>query len=101
MLIFVQSVERAKALFHELVYDNIFVDVIHSERTQAQRENIIKKFRLGEIWVLIATDLLGRGMDFKVGLVRRCCLYMLLDRERLCRADVRSACARVYVISHI
>jgi ATP-dependent RNA helicase DDX52/ROK1 len=34
VLVFVQSVERAKALFHELVYDNINVDVIHSERTQ-------------------------------------------------------------------
>jgi ATP-dependent RNA helicase DDX52/ROK1 len=34
VLIFVQSVDRAKALFHELVYDNINVDVIHSERTQ-------------------------------------------------------------------
>lgn len=33
---------------------------------QAQRENVIKKFRMGEIWILVATDLLGRGMDFKV-----------------------------------
>ena len=36
MLIFVQSKERAKELFHELIYDGISVDVIHSERTQAQ-----------------------------------------------------------------
>ena len=36
VLIFVQSIERAKELFHELVYDNIHVDVIHSERTKAQ-----------------------------------------------------------------
>ncbi len=36
VLIFVQSVERAKELFHELVYDGINVDVIHSERTKAQ-----------------------------------------------------------------
>lgn len=36
MLIFVQSKERAKELFHELIYDGINVEVIHSERTQAQ-----------------------------------------------------------------
>ena len=36
VLIFVQSIERAKELFHELVYDGINVDVIHSDRTQAQ-----------------------------------------------------------------
>ena len=32
MLVFVQSIERAKELFHELVYDGMNVDVIHSER---------------------------------------------------------------------
>lgn len=36
VLIFVQSIERAKELFRELVYDGINVDVIHSERTQTQ-----------------------------------------------------------------
>ena len=65
MLIFVQSIDRAKELFHELVYDGIQVDVIHAERTASQRENIIRNFRLGKIWVLIATDLISRGVDFK------------------------------------
>ena len=32
MLVFVQSIERAKELFHELIYDGMNVDVIHSER---------------------------------------------------------------------
>ena len=36
VLIFVQSIDRAKELFHELVYDGINVDVIHSERTKSQ-----------------------------------------------------------------
>lgn len=65
ILIFVQSIDRAKELFHELVYEGIRVDLIHSDRTQAQRELIIKNFRLGNIWVLIATDLMARGIDFK------------------------------------
>lgn len=48
MLIFVQSKERAQELFHELVYDGINVDVIHAERTKAQRDSVVKNFRLGE-----------------------------------------------------
>ncbi|KAJ1651697.1 RNA-dependent ATPase rok1 [Dispira simplex] len=65
VLIFVQSIERAKELFHELIYDGINVDVIHSERTKAQRDSIITNFRSGKIWVLIATELMSRGIDFK------------------------------------
>ncbi|KAJ3324225.1 DEAD (Asp-Glu-Ala-Asp) box polypeptide 52 [Boothiomyces sp. JEL0866] len=64
-LIFVQSIERAKELFHELVYDGINVDVIHGERTKLQREMIVNNFRTGKIWVLIATELMARGIDFK------------------------------------
>ncbi|ORX46308.1 P-loop containing nucleoside triphosphate hydrolase protein [Hesseltinella vesiculosa] len=65
VLIFVQSIDRAKELFKELVYDGINVEVIHSDRTKAQRESIIDQFRLGRIWVLIATELMSRGLDFK------------------------------------
>jgi len=36
MLVFVQSKDRAKDLFHELVYDGINVDVIHADRTPQQ-----------------------------------------------------------------
>ncbi|KAJ2901835.1 RNA-dependent ATPase rok1, partial [Coemansia aciculifera] len=64
-LIFVQSIERAKELFHELVFENINVDVIHSERTQTQRNRIVQKFRSGDLWVLICTELMARGIDFK------------------------------------
>lgn len=65
VLIFVQSKERAKELFAELIYDGINVDVIHAERTKKQRDDVVKQFRAGTIWVLIATDLMARGVDFK------------------------------------
>lgn len=65
VLIFVQSVERATQLFHELVYDGLNVDVLHAERSQAQRDLAVQKFRTGKVWVLIATELVARGMDFK------------------------------------
>ena len=72
IIIFLQSKDRAQELFKELVYDGVNVDVIHSDRTQAQRDNIIRRFRIGEIWVLIATDLMARGIDFKVSQIISC-----------------------------
>ncbi|KAM4701736.1 putative ATP-dependent RNA helicase DDX52 [Discoglossus pictus] len=65
ILVFVQCIDRAKELFYELIYEGINVDVIHAERTQQQRDNVIRSFREGKIWVLICTALLARGIDFK------------------------------------
>ena len=36
-----------------------------------QRDEAVKHFREGDIWVLICTDLMARGVDFKVGRVRK------------------------------
>lgn len=30
-----------------------------------QRDNVVRSFREGKIWVLICTELMGRGIDFK------------------------------------
>ena len=68
VLVFVQEKERAKELFSELIKEKIHVDVIHSERSQLQRDNTVRAFRAGHIWVLICTELMGRGIDFKVGI---------------------------------
>jgi len=64
-IIFLQSKERAQALFGELLYDGVNVDVIHAGRSQAARDAAVAKFRKGETWVLICTDLVARGVDFK------------------------------------
>ncbi|KAL3839630.1 hypothetical protein ACJIZ3_024221 [Penstemon smallii] len=65
VLLFVQNKERAKELHKELKYDNIRADVIHADLPQIQRESAIDNFRSGKTWVLIATDVIARGMDFK------------------------------------
>ncbi|XP_050209342.1 DEAD-box ATP-dependent RNA helicase 57 [Mercurialis annua] len=65
VLIFVQNKERANELFEELKFDSIRAGVIHSDLTQSQRENAVDDFRAGKTWVLIATDVVARGMDFK------------------------------------
>jgi ATP-dependent RNA helicase DDX52/ROK1 len=48
-----------------LAYDNINIGVIHADRKKEERDETIKNFRLGKIWVLICTDLMSRGIDFK------------------------------------
>ena len=52
-IIFVQSQERATALFSELLYEKMHVDVIHAGRSRTARENAVAKFRKGETWILI------------------------------------------------
>uniref|UniRef100_A0A1B0GNH3 RNA helicase n=1 Tax=Phlebotomus papatasi TaxID=29031 RepID=A0A1B0GNH3_PHLPP len=65
VLIFVQSKERAQQLLSELLYDGINVEAIHADRTQNERDSVVRGFREGKIWVLICTELMSRGIDFK------------------------------------
>ncbi|MCJ1273021.1 RNA-dependent ATPase rok1 [Puttea exsequens] len=71
-LIFTQTISRAIALHSELLYDippeaggSSRIAVLHSDLSDTARSNIMAGFRKGEIWVLITTDLLSRGVDFR------------------------------------
>eukprot|EP01120_Amphizonella_sp_Union-15-10_P001302 TRINITY_DN1136_c0_g1_i1.p1 TRINITY_DN1136_c0_g1~~TRINITY_DN1136_c0_g1_i1.p1 ORF type:complete len:370 (+),score=61.30 TRINITY_DN1136_c0_g1_i1:502-1611(+) len=65
ILVFVETRNQAEHLFKELILEKIRVDMINSDRPIQERDEVIKSFRRGETWVLITTDLLARGMDFK------------------------------------
>lgn len=65
ILVFVQCRQRAAALLRELACDGIRVDAVHADRTAAARGTAVARFRSGSVWMLIATDLLARGLDFK------------------------------------
>lgn len=65
VLIFVQSIERTKELFDEIKCQGLHVALIHSRMTSDERDEVVLNFRLGKIWVLITTELLSRGIDFK------------------------------------
>ncbi|KAG8951278.1 RNA-dependent ATPase rok1 [Tulasnella sp. 424] len=64
MLIFVQSKDRAKQLYQELLYDNLTVDQLHSDMTSKQRLESVARMRRGETWVMVCTEVMARGMDF-------------------------------------
>ena len=63
VLIFVQSKERAQELHFEI--KNERTAVIHSDLSQAERDAVVQKFIAGKIWILICTELMARGIDFK------------------------------------
>jgi len=69
VLVFVQSQERAEQLFQALRFDRqlegLPVDVMHAGCSRAHRERALERFRLGCTGVLVATEVLARGMDFK------------------------------------
>ncbi|KAL4912835.1 P-loop containing nucleoside triphosphate hydrolase protein [Aspergillus aurantiobrunneus] len=71
-LVFTQTIPRAIALHSELLYDippeaggSARIAVLHSDLSDTQRSKIMKGFRKGEIWILVTTDLLARGVDFR------------------------------------
>ncbi|KAJ8291576.1 ATP-dependent RNA helicase ROK1 [Rhodotorula toruloides] len=65
VLVFVQSIQRAKELANELVFDGINADAIHADRTPQERDELVRKFAAGQVWCLICTDVMARGVDFK------------------------------------
>lgn len=71
-LIFTQTIPRAIALHSELKYDipaeaggSSRIAVLHSDLSDVQRSEIMRDFRKGEIWVLVTTDVLARGLDLR------------------------------------
>ncbi|CAK7224446.1 RNA-dependent ATPase rok1 [Sporothrix eucalyptigena] len=70
-LVFTQTAERATALHDELKYDIPAaaggadrLGVLHAALSDSARSAVVRKFRAGQIWVLITTDVLARGIDF-------------------------------------
>ena len=66
VLVFVDSKKLADKLFDSIHsgFENE-VGVIHSNKAQNTRLNTVAKFQNGKIRILIATDIIARGLDFK------------------------------------
>lgn len=45
--------------------DDVRVDVVHGNKGKAKRDEAIKAFREGSVWMLVVTEVLARGMDFR------------------------------------
>lgn len=62
-IIYCNSKERVEWLVSNLLAANFPIDCIYSSMTQEQRNEVIRKFRAGEVRLLIATDIIARGLD--------------------------------------
>ena len=41
------------------------MDCLHAGMTQKEREGSVSRMRNGESWVMVTTEVVARGMDFK------------------------------------
>lgn len=64
VLIFTRTVHAAERIVTDLQRNGISALALYGDKSQQQREDIVSKFRSSENRVLIATDLLARGIDF-------------------------------------
>lgn len=62
-IVFCRTKRRVKALNEELLYRGYNSDELHGDLSQAKRERVIKSFRTAELQILVATDIVARGID--------------------------------------
>ena len=63
ILIFTRTKRRADACARRLKKAGLRADSIHSDKTQSQRQRILDDFKAGKLDILVATDVLSRGID--------------------------------------
>ena len=63
VLVFLRTKHRANKIAMLLSNAGIDSDAIHGNKSQGARQRALKRFRLGEIRVLVATDIAARGID--------------------------------------
>ncbi|MCU0429187.1 MAG: DEAD/DEAH box helicase [Cytophagaceae bacterium] len=63
VLVFTSSIHRAEAVVQKLVANKIDAESIHSKRSQGARTDALQDFKSGRLRVLVATDIMSRGID--------------------------------------
>ena len=63
VIVFCRTKDRADRVAHLLKRQSHAVAVLHSNRTQVEREHALRGFRDGRFEVLVATDIAARGLD--------------------------------------
>ena len=65
VLIFTSTAHRADAVAYKLSKNGIQATSTHSKKSQGARTENLRKFKTGKLRVLVATDLLTRGIDIE------------------------------------
>lgn len=62
-IIFTRTKIDAREIAHKLQKDGIDCDALHGDLSQAQRDEVMSRFRSKRLKVLVATDVAARGLD--------------------------------------
>jgi ATP-dependent RNA helicase RhlE len=63
VLVFISSSHKADHVAHKLRKNGIDAESIHGKKSQTARKELLEDFKRGRLRVLVATDLLSRGID--------------------------------------
>ena len=63
VIIFSGKKDKVKDITRELRHMHINCAAMHSDLTQAERDDVMYRFKTGQVSVLIATDIVARGID--------------------------------------
>jgi ATP-dependent RNA helicase DeaD len=62
-IIFCRTRRETQEVASKLINDGYNADALHGDLSQAQRDNVMQKFRLRNLHLLVATDVAARGLD--------------------------------------
>jgi ATP-dependent RNA helicase DeaD len=62
-IVFCRTRQETKEVAERLMHDGYNADALHGDLSQAQRDNVMQKFRIRNIQLLVATDVAARGLD--------------------------------------
>ena len=65
VLVFCRTKSRVDSIYKNLKAASLKVDVMHADRPQKARARALERFRSGAIQVLVATDVMSRGIDIQ------------------------------------
>ena len=65
VLVFCRTKSRVDSIYKNLKAAGLKVDVMHADRPQKARARALEQFRSGAIQVLVATDVMSRGIDIQ------------------------------------
>jgi len=63
VLVFASSIHQVDAVVNKLIKNNIDAKAIHSKKSQGSRTEALAEFKSERLRVLVATDLMARGID--------------------------------------
>lgn len=62
-IVFCRTRRETKEVAHKLMGDGYNADALHGDLSQAQRDEVMNRFRTRQLQMLVATDVAARGLD--------------------------------------